>query len=546
MLTTRIPGLHRAGSVAISLAAVTCLASCTADVGEVAEADPLPTHEEEQVATVESPLLWADVTTERPEVARLSMGCGATLIMSNWFISAAHCFDYTNTVPPNSVLRVKGIAYTITELFNLDAVGGANDIVIGRLEEPVPGDIVPAVISGLPPANGDLVVIFGFGCTDRANPTGSTDGKKRFAEYNWNPSSRLCEGDSGGLVRRGRLNDGGDIVAINSAYRSDIGLDVFALPTPLSEYILMIIRARTLGFEPNMDRTGMDYRSQVPPGSGGILGCRSLCEQDARCRSFSYVQGTNTCFLKDGAPTPRPLTGVFSGLPLTRNAFDRWGGDYRSFASPSVEDCEANCARDTNCFAYTHANGTCWLKNTAGTVDLSCTTCRSGVRRGEVGMDRPGADYASFQANSQIDCARRCATESRCRAFTYVNAEAASNRRCFLKGTVPSPRPGNLFSISSGVRRGYDIGRDRPGNDIDNFTIASKPDPAICQAACEARSDCQSWTYVPPVPDLTPDMNGKIGMKPPAALARCWLKNAVPAAVSANGLVSGIRGMTFF
>ncbi len=73
---------------------------------------------------------------------------------------------------------------------------------------------------------------------------------------------------------------------------------------------------------------------------------------------------------------------------------------------------------------------------------------------------------------------------------------------------------------------GAQANRDRPGSDFNNIAIAT-PDPTVCYNACNAVGQCQAWTYVKP------------GVQGPSA--RCYLKNAVPAAVVNNCCVSGVK-----
>jgi hypothetical protein len=67
---------------------------------------------------------------------------------------------------------------------------------------------------------------------------------------------------------------------------------------------------------------------------------------------------------------------------------------------------------------------------------------------------------------------------------------------------------------------------DRPGSDYNNFDLAAA-DPNDCRAACESDgSRCQAWTFVKP------------GVQGPSA--RCWLKGAVPPAITSNCCTSGV------
>jgi hypothetical protein len=68
-------------------------------------------------------------------------------------------------------------------------------------------------------------------------------------------------------------------------------------------------------------------------------------------------------------------------------------------------------------------------------------------------------------------------------------------------------------------------GVDRPGSDIRSIEL-SQARASWCGYYCAQDARCRAWTYVPP------------GVQ--AASAMCWLKNAVPAAVAAPGLTSGV------
>ena len=69
---------------------------------------------------------------------------------------------------------------------------------------------------------------------------------------------------------------------------------------------------------------------------------------------------------------------------------------------------------------------------------------------------------------------------------------------------------------------------DLPGRDYRGFEITSDhPDMSVCMDACRDEDRCQAFTYVKP------------GVQGP--LARCWLKDGVPARTSNEGTTSGIK-----
>jgi hypothetical protein len=68
---------------------------------------------------------------------------------------------------------------------------------------------------------------------------------------------------------------------------------------------------------------------------------------------------------------------------------------------------------------------------------------------------------------------------------------------------------------------------DRPGGDYQNLPVPSG-DPADCALVCEHDRHCRAWSFNYPT-----DADGG---------AVCWLKSSVPARISDNCCVSGVRG----
>ena len=87
------------------------------------------------------------------------------------------------------------------------------------------------------------------------------------------------------------------------------------------------------------------------------------------------------------------------------------------------------------------------------------------------------------------------------------------------------------FVVASGIpglasAQGFSRNIDRPGGDYLNFALDG--DASTCRLACDRDRQCRAWTFV------------KGGIQGP--LARCWLKNVVPAPRANPCCTSGVTG----
>jgi len=127
------------------------------------------------------------------------------------------------------------------------------------------------------------------------------------------------------------------------------------------------------------DLPGSDY-ANFNAASAPV--CRNTCGGDSRCQAWTWVkpgiQGpTGHCWLKYRVPTLVRNTCCNSGSReniaksdlKAEDRTDRPGLDYQNFVTDSWKTCEATCANDLTCAAWTYARagfqgprGHCWLK----------------------------------------------------------------------------------------------------------------------------------------------------------------------------------------
>jgi hypothetical protein len=153
-------------------------------------------------------------------------------------------------------------------------------------------------------------------------------------------------------------------------------------------------------------------------------------------------------------------------------------------------------------------------------VALTVPLAVSSTASAQVGFDRHGGDYTSFQVRTGDPalCSARCDRDSRCRAWSFSYPSGDHAAQCWLKSQVP-PRVEDSASASgvrgSGViepRHGFrEFSIDRPGGDYRSLEVAASATGETCKGVCDAESHCRAWTYVRP---------GYVG-----AEAKCYLKD---------------------
>lgn len=219
--------------------------------------------------------------------------------------------------------------------------------------------------------------------------------------------------------------------------------------------------------ELNTDRWGNDYTSVT---TTSVTTCETYCAQSSLCKAWTHVASSSRCFLKDAEGAPSSYTGATSGKKrgLEVNT-DRPGSDYASFtpATPSPEVCQASCANNTSCKAWTYTpptsdgNPRCHLKNSIPGA-YSTTRMVSGWQFNWFGStlwtddppntDRLGGDFSSFVPwpASSATCKSSCQNNSQCRAWTFIPSKEGQSARCYLKNSIPTAR--NTTNMVSGLK----------------------------------------------------------------------------------------------
>ena len=487
-------------------------------------------------------------TTALPAIGRFVYGddgCTAELIGPRIALTAAHClvppFTATAPVPGSAFVLDDGTSFAVDRVQSLASQrleptlfpGFVTDLAVLHLATAVPATAAtPLTLAGMPPELGDVETVVGYGCTSRADRSGG--GTKRYVTRTYDGDARVvCWGDSGGAALAGTLTGGGALWGETADMTSwdllglfpDSWIDQLAPLWYQRRQIEAVVRTWDTN-ELGMDRPGFSYDSvsAIDPSA-----CRAACESDGRCRAFTWEPRPilGRCWRKAAAPEPVPHAGFVSGLPrLYEVGVDRTGGDYAAVAAPTAEACASRCGRETWCQAVTFAAGTCWLKSSVPAA-TACAGCTSAViaRGVEADVDHPGGDLEARTIKYPHDCAEACARDARCLAYTHGPASGT----CWLKRGVTGTTAAT-GGATSGLRRGLEVGFDRPGATYRDVTIFSET-PNLCQAECARDPVCRAWSFEP-----APD--GLI-------TATCHLKDAVPTRAAAPGRVSGVRGLEF-
>lgn len=260
---------------------------------------------------------------------------------------------------------------------------------------------------------------------------------------------------------------------------------------PSSQYVPQAIESmRRLEFTEYGTSTfeGVASERGLLPGRNA---CRSACSHRQECRGFSYNAGTQYCTLwsaidsykpdpdhdsgsrrpvaaAPAAPPPPPPAQFTSypGMTLSGQALT-------SGNAPDMEVCQASCAGNPNCQAFTYRQHTrfCALWRSVANArpdagaqsglkgqalllppaETRTNPAPSGPARfsREQGIDFDGGDITPNPVrNISLDrCERNCGAHPGCKAYTYN----VSRQACFLKHSIP--RRISRSDAISGTRR---------------------------------------------------------------------------------------------
>lgn len=191
------------------------------------------------------------------------------------------------------------------------------------------------------------------------------------------------------------------------------------------------------------------------------LACKRL-RDEARKKENPMLKTIFAIGILLTASAPMAMAESPEAAPPLEYGYDRPGMDYRNFnlGSPNPLLCRQACNGDARCKAYTYVRpgvqgpfARCWLKyGVPAAIPRSwCVSGRAPVP--ELGVDRPGMDFANFNlsaANPNL-CRAACYNNWRCRAWTYVRPGVQGPfARCWLKHGIPLPA--RSFCCSSGIK----------------------------------------------------------------------------------------------
>ncbi|KAF4640288.1 PAN domain-containing protein [Toxoplasma gondii] len=285
-------------------------------------------------------------------------------------------------------------------------------------------------------------------------------------------------------------------------------------------------------YEVGVDYYGYDIEKLETGEVTTPSACQALCKNRAGCYYWTWVQTTQSCYLKNpyalqgwmrDSTTMDKISGAKDCVPVPATCHEL-DVDYRGFDIQKIEtnsvasyaDCQQLCEANVQCFYWTWVSQkkNCYLKNQGALLGRTQDAATAGLVSGpktctprgqcyEVDVDYHGFDTEKIetgQVTSAALCHYHCVTAAHCAYWTWVGQTS----NCYLKssnallgrvqdfssvGMVSGPR---ICAPSAGS---LEINVDFVGNDIklvDDGSVKSYPD---CQYLCQQYSDCHYWTY---------------------------------------------------
>ena len=200
--------------------------------------------------------------------------------------------------------------------------------------------------------------------------------------------------------------------------------------------------------------------------TSGLDDCRTRCDTDPNCSTFSVNSTGNNCVLKQGAyggytckttATTKPGWDTYIKLPLVNNFLPKEARDcpdsnnLATYTNLNIPDCAKACTDNPNCKSFvTDGGGSCWLKgaecpymlkpvNDRSTYVLSSAISSNYIKKpGQICEGNPlvpplgmtiTPNMFPLSVASPADCKSRCDKNPDCGAYQTDGAT-----KCWLRG----------------------------------------------------------------------------------------------------------------
>lgn len=310
-----------------------------------------------------------------------------------------------DTDAPVALLHAPGASPPATLSFRASGARLGEDVAfVGFLQDSTAGDAASAAIG-------------------MVSATTTPDGDTRYLRL----SQEVPRGVAGGPV----IARGGAVIAL--AATGIDGSSGFAISAAQA---IGLLRRNGIVFSFGTDDTSRDFSRHIATASTATV--RLDCYGDGPADGADPGQDPAVQALAEG--------GTFTVEP----GRDVLGFDFAILRDTSAAACRAACANDDRCVALTYnkRNEICFLKEDAQVVvpasiaiaafrpELADRLTRADFTlRGNT--NAPGGDYQRIRNGDFPDCYVRCATDARCRAFSYE----WSQKICLLKDRVIQEQP---------------------------------------------------------------------------------------------------------
>ncbi|OEH76588.1 micronemal protein 4 [Cyclospora cayetanensis] len=241
--------------------------------------------------------------------------------------------------------------------------------------------------------------------------------------------------------------------------------------------------------------------------------CRERCNMMESCSLFTYDVKAKMCSLLSGDAGDVQGETLVSGPAVCQadNSCFSYGivyegSNFEKIKSSSPEECQALCARNSQCRFFTQEDGVCYLKRghdqgTFYTKPKAGST--SGPKRctqpdglcEESNYDYPGSDLYPNppRTSNPQECRVACYKDPLCRIWLWRKRDnvcwqksisSFSIRSQVLQNTEGGPRLGCAKCVRAGIQLNGNIIKTEEQS---SFTL--------CQLACELNSECKFFTY---------------------------------------------------